>query len=182
MTRICLLVLLIACVDSLAAQAQEPRPAQSPPDTLASACTADGYRQFDFWLGRWSVGPPGQRPGGVNEITRVAQGCAIQERYHNDRGYTGTSLNLYDPESGEWTQLWVDNAGLVLRLRGGLDEQGRMVMAGDRVEAGGRTVRDRITWVDEDDGTVLQIWDVSHDGGLEWENLFTGQYTRTSDP
>lgn len=146
-----------------------------PPDTLARACADAGYRQFDFWLGRWSVRRPGGEPMAVNEISRAAQGCAVQERYHTASGYTGASLNLYDPGNGGWTQLWVDNGGLVLHLAGGLDGQGRMVLSGERTSRDGSRVRDRITWAPLPDGTVRQVWDGSRDGGKTWENAFTGE-------
>lgn len=166
------LLLLLPC----AAHAQDPTLPAPPPDTLARACADPGFRQFDFWLGRWSVRQPGKEPMAVNEIARVAQGCALQERYHTASGYTGTSLNLYDPKSGTWSQLWTDNTGLVLHLAGGLDDRGRMVLSGDRTARAGKPVRDRITWAPGADGTVRQIWDVSRDGGKTWENAFTGEY------
>ena len=176
MTKAHTLALVLLASLPCALRAQEPALPAPPPDTLASACSDPGYRQFDFWLGRWSVGQPGREAMAVNEITRAAQGCALQERYHNASGYTGTSLNLYDPESGTWSQLWVDNGGLVLHLRGGLDGEGRMVLSGERTARDGARVRDRITWAAVPDGTVRQVWDVSRDGGKTWENLFTGEY------
>lgn len=168
-----LLLFLVPCFGHAQTQVLPPAP---PPDTLARACADPGFRQFDFWLGRWSVHETGKAPRAVNEVERVAQGCAVQERYSHDSGYTGTSLNLYDPEKGAWSQLWADNAGLVLRLEGGLDERGRMVLAGERTTRDGTAVRDRITWIPASGGTVRQVWDVSRDGGQTWENAFTGEY------
>ena len=174
------LVLAVALAAPAAAQDAPPLPAP-PPDTLARACAGDAFRAFDFWLGRWRVGPVGRPAGAVNEITRVGQGCALQERYHNAGGYTGTSLNFVDRATGRWHQIWVDNSGLVLRLEGGLDDEGRMVLAGDRTDRDGSAVRDRITWIAQEDGTVHQVWDVSKDGGATWENAFHGVYTRIDD-
>ena len=65
----------------------------------------------------WFVGQVMKATGGkanpqaVNEITRQAQGCLVQERYHNAAGYTGTSINWFDPADRLWRQLWIDNAG-----------------------------------------------------------------------
>lgn len=115
----------------------------------------------------------------VNEITHAAQGCAVQERYVHASGYRGTSLNLFDPKTARWRQLWVDNAGLVLRLQGGLDERGRMVLSGERTTRDGTRVRDRITWIPLTDGAVRQLWDVSR-AVNEWENAFTGEYFPTA--
>lgn len=173
MRRIAVVIAALALAAPAAAQ-ERPAP---PPDTTARACADAGFREFDFWLGRWSVAAEGRPPAAVNEIRRVAQGCALQERYHTAGGYTGTSLNFRDTATGGWTQVWVDNAGLVLRLEGGVDGEGRMVLAGDRVDRDG-PVRDRITWIPRPDGTVQQVWDVSRDGGRSRENVFTGTYTR----
>jgi hypothetical protein len=152
-----------------------------PPDTLASACDSPEYRQFDFWIGRWSVAAPGREPTAVNEISRQAQGCFLREQYHNDSGYTGSSTNWYDPADGLWRQLWIDNSGVLLRLAGSLEAPGRMVLSGDRMAPDGRVIRDRITWTSETDGTVHQIWDTSDDAGASWQNIFTGIYTRIRD-
>jgi hypothetical protein len=178
MMRITLAVLL-GCVWPVSGRAQEPFSVPSlPPDTLASACAADEFRQFDFWIGRWSVGPVGRAPGGFNDITRVAQGCALQERYHNAGGYTGTSLNFYDSQSRTWTQVWIDNTGLRLHLTGGLDEHGHMVLNGERVDDAGRLLLERITWIPQPNGYVRQVWDRSSDNGQTWENVFAGEYVR----
>lgn len=171
-TLVCAVCLLPA--PAFAQGAQLPPP---PPDTLARTCSAPEFRQFDFWLGRWSVGAPGREPGAVNDITRQAQGCFVQERYHTRAGYVGGSVNWYDPADGRWRQLWIDNGGLILRLEGGLDAEGRMVLAGERLTAEGRPLLDRITWIPDPDGTVRQVWDTSEDGGRTWSNFFTGVYT-----
>ena len=153
-----------------------PLPA-APPDTLARACAGDQHRQFDFWLGRWSVAVPGQAPSAVNEISRQAGGCFLREQYHTAAGYTGSSINWYSPSDGLWRQIWIDNSGLVLRLEGEL-RGSDMVLSGHRRTPDGRLIWDRITWVPSPDGTVRQIWDVSTDEGHSWRNDFTGIYTR----
>lgn len=158
-----------------AAQAALPA---APPDTIAAACASDAHRAFDFWLGTWSVAPPGQEPRAINHITREVQGCLIRERYWNAGGYVGTSTNWYTPADGLWRQHWIDNGGLILQLSGRLDDEGRMVLAGDRETADGTIVRDRITWYASDVDTVHQIWDSSSDGGATWTNTFHGIYRR----
>ena len=172
------LVPLILLLLPVPAAAQSPELPLPPPDTLANACSAPEFRQFDFWIGRWSVAGPGREPQAVNEITRQAQGCLVQERYHNAAGYTGSSVNWFDPADRLWRQLWIDNAGLILRLEGGLEAPGRMVLTGPPRPTQAGPIRDRITWVAQADGTVHQIWDVSDDEGRTWTNSFTGIYRR----
>lgn len=155
---------------------QTPALPAMPSDTIARTCASDAHRAFDFWVGDWSVAPPGQEPRAVNHVRREVQGCLIREHYWNAGGYTGTSTNWFTPSDGLWRQLWLDNSGLILQLSGGVDDRGRMVLQGDRTTADGGRVRDRITWYPDDSGHVHQIWDSSTDGGVTWENAFHGIY------
>ena len=42
----------------------------------------------------------------------------------------------------------------------------------------GKPVLDRITWSQDDDGTVRQLWEASKDTGIIWTTVFDGRYTR----
>lgn len=153
-----------------------PAQAQS---MLDSACAAPEHRQFDFWVGSWTVTDTAGQPVGRNEIGPVAGSCGLHEHWRGARGGQGMSLNVWQPATGEWTQFWV-GSGVVLRLTGGLDAQGRMVLAGDRTTPRG-TVRDRITWAPMASGAVRQTWEMSADGGTTWRSLFVGIYRRAED-
>jgi hypothetical protein len=48
------------------------------------------------------------------------------------------------------------------------------VLEGDSVEPDGKTVRNRSTWFDNEDGTVRQFWEMSRDGTRTWEAVFVG--------
>ena len=165
----------------LAVAMVEPAAAQGDPsveaadEVIAEPCSGPEHRQFDFWLGSWEVTDTVGRLAGTNEITRVANGCALLESWRGARGPTGTSLNFYDPGTGRWHQVWA-GLGLYLRLSGGL-EAGKMVLSGVRETEEGQVV-DRITWTPLDDGSVRQVWDVSRDGGGTWQTAFDGLYTR----
>lgn len=139
-------------------------------------CTDPAHRQFDFWVGHWKVADPDGQEVGTNRITRILDGCVLREEYEGSGGYAGTSLNIYDSSAERWHQTWVDTGGLLLQLDGGM-EDGRMVLAGDRVDREGRPVRDRIAWEPLEDGRVRQTWEVSRDGGETWETIFEGLYT-----
>ena len=173
-------LVVVAAVLSVAAFTPGALDAQAIPlpaaDVISPACAAPEHRQFDFWLGEWSVGAAGREPLAENYITREAQGCFIRESYHNAGGYTGSSVNWYDRQTAQWNQLWVDNGGLVLKLTGGADREGRMVLSGSRVDGDGASVIDRITWSDLGDGTVRQHWQSSADGGESWDTAFDGIY------
>lgn len=138
-------------------------------------CGDPAFRQFDFWLGEWTVknvtNPQGTQ-GAENHITVDHDGCVIRENYTNG-AYTGMSVNWYDPGKGQWNQTWLDNQAYALVMSGGF-ENGSMVLASDASVS----PVNRITWTPNDDGTVRQLWETSADGGKTWTVAFDGLYTR----
>jgi len=92
-------------------------------------------------------------------------------------GISGTSFNVYDSATGRWHQTWVDSAGTLLQLDGGI-ANGAMVLSGERPTSDGTGVAThRITWTANPDGTVRQLWEASRDGQT-WTVLFDGLYAR----
>lgn len=145
-------------------------------------CQGPEFRQFDFWAGSWDVYGARQldRLAGRNTIQQASDGCALLESWSGARGMNGKSLNYYDPATGSWHQLWVGGDGVILHLEGGL-EDGSMVLHGDDRQTPQGTIRDRITWTPNDDGTVRQHWEVSSDGGATWQTVFDGTYRRSAE-
>lgn len=149
--------------------------AQQPP----AACDGPGHAEFDFWVGSWRVTNPAGATVGHNRIERVSRGCALLENWTSAGGGDGRSLNFHDPVRDAWHQVWVGADGVILRLTGGLERPGRMVLTGEPRPARGGTVRDRITWTLQPDGTVEQNWQISTDDGATWQTAFLGTYHRT---
>ena len=153
---------------------------QEPADTslgearIGEACAEESYRQFDFWIGRWTVRDSTGTQVGTSRITRVADGCAIREEWQGASGTPGVSLNYYSPEQDEWRQDWVGGDGIILHLTGRL-EGDEMVLTGERPTGDG-SVLDRIRWRALPDGRVRQEWQSSTDGGQHWERVFLGFY------
>ncbi|WP_395702675.1 hypothetical protein [Aquabacterium sp.] len=152
-----------------------PLSAQTAP-APAAPCRDAPARQFDFWLGRWDVFLPDGSRAGANRIEAVAGGCALLEHWQGRGGFTGHSLNRYDPASARWQQWWVDSSGALLQLSGGWQD-GRMVLSGESVEGAQRRL-ERITWTPLPDGAVRQLWEQSTDGGRQWTVAFDGRYVR----
>jgi hypothetical protein len=151
-------------------------PAQTAPPP--QDCSAPEHRQFDFWIGKWTVTSQG-KPAGVNHIEADLKNCVLIERWTAEGGGKGTSLNFYDRTTKAWYQTWIDERGGVLRLKGGLVGQ-RMVMQSDIVpnQSGAGSIQ-RITWSIEPDGSVRQLWDASTDGGKSWTIAFDGRYVKS---
>ena len=140
-----------------------------------AACDAPEYRQFDFWVGDWTVSKPDGTVVGENRITREYGGCVLHERYTTPRGYSGESLNTWDADRQVWHQTWVDSSGTLLLIEGGLVGPA-MVMQGPGIDEG-RAVRHRIIWTPNADGSVRQLWETTGaDGG--WKIVFDGVYRR----
>lgn len=99
-------------------------------DGLISACDAPGYRQFDFWVGKWEV--RGILPNGTfgpiqpSIIERELDGCVIEENWTG----TARSINTYDPGTGAYNQHYIDVFGSHLILTGGAKPDGSMEMTG----------------------------------------------------
>jgi len=165
------LIALLSCLPLGAAAWQDTN---DPP--TASSCDSTEHRQFDFWAGEWDVTQNGQ-PAGHNRIEIIENGCALAEHWTSAQaGFTGTSLNAWNASSGQWHQTWMDSSGTVLHLDGGLVD-GKMVMSGQRKDANGTLFTDRITWTQNDDGSVRQHWESSPDGHT-WATVFDGHYVR----
>ena len=165
------LVVLAALVLGAPLRAQQP----SPP-----TCAAPEHRQFDFWLGEWSVADTAGRPIGQSEITREFGGCVIRERWNVrlPRG-GGESLNAYDRVTKRWHQTWMDDAGNVWKTDGVL-EGASMVLTrtGPTMRDPTRDVLHRWTWTPTGPDQVRQHAEISADGGKTWTTTFDGRYTR----
>ena len=147
----------------------------------SKACVAPEYRQFDYWLGDWNVfNEDGQKIGG-NRIALEQGGCVLHEHWTDAQGGTGESFNMYDAPRGVWHQTWVAANGQLLLLEGGLKD-GNMVLSGERPRRDGTgMIRDRISWIEQEDGSVHQVWDQSLDGGKTWQRGFLGIYRKSGD-
>lgn len=141
-----------------------------------AACEAPEHRQFDFWLGEWEVRAPDGKVVGSNSIVREYGGCVLHERYTTGPRYSGESLNAWDAGRKAWHQTWVDSAGTLLLLDGGLRGTS-MVMEGQTTAPDGQVTRHRISWTPNADGTVRQHWESTDTKG-QWTTAFDGQYRR----
>jgi len=137
-------------------------------------CADEKSSQFDFWIGEWDVEAGGQ-VAGTNSIRRILDGCVLQETWSGAQGSAGSSFNFFNPSKGKWQQFWVWRNGTTLELEGEF-RSGKMVLSGESTGRDGETVANRITWYDNDDGTVRQLWEVTKDGGKTWETVFDGLY------
>ncbi len=132
-TKIVPCLLAAALLATAAVSAQTPPP---PPPVS---------HDFDFWIGDWEVTAIKTRKlAGYNLIEQKHDGRVLVENYTTPSGFSGMSVNAYDPREKRWHQCWMDNRGGVLDLYGGLVD-GSMVMTGETPLPGGAKQQERIT-------------------------------------
>lgn len=146
-----------------------------------SPCQDGAHRQFDFWLGEWNVESTGGQLIGTNLVRTRADGCIVEENWVSAFGIPGRSLNTFDAETGLWAQTWVAaNAAGHLRMFGGLDAAGRMILEGKRVTPAGVEWFDRYEWTPLDGGRVRQDGSVNIPS-IPAQGSFTGIYVPADD-
>jgi hypothetical protein len=139
-------------------------------------CDGSEFRQFDFWIGNWDVTARGQQAG-TNLVTLEEDGCVVHEHWKGSRGGTGQSFNFYDRGDRKWHQVWIANDGSALFLTGGLVGN-TLTLEGETPQPDGSTVRNRISFRNNPDHTVRQLWETSADGGTTWTPAFDGLYRK----
>lgn len=177
-----LLILLLIIIASYATGAQAE-------DTLVAAKPAQAYpcevnerfSEFDFWLGEWEVHDAAGNFAGRNHIEKVEHGCLITETWAGGSGSTGFSINYLDMTDGKWVQVWNSAGGSQINYRGGLTEDGMLLVGKIHYVASGITAPFRGLWTRLPDGRVRQFFEQSNDGGKTWITWFEGFYTRKSN-
>jgi hypothetical protein len=149
---------------------------------LAYPCEYDDqFKEFDFWLGKWIVHTASGQHAGYNEIIRAERGCVLLEDWANVSGGGGGSINYVDKVTGEWVQVWNDASGSQINIRGGLTDEGMLLVGTLHSVGTGVTVPFRGLWTDLPDGRVRQFFEQSNDGGETWVTWFDGYYTRQEE-
>ena len=150
-------------------------PAFAQESDAVAPCSHENSHQFDFWIGEWNV-YAGEKLVGENSIQPILDGCVLQETWAGKGGSAGSSFNFFNPQTEKWQQFWVWRNGTTLELEGGYAD-GKMTLAGVSAGQDGAEVEQRITWYDNEDGTVRQHWE-SRSGDAEWQTAFDGLYRR----
>lgn len=155
---------------------------QAPSPPPPPACTGQEHRQFDFWVGDWTVTPTGKdQPVANSLIEKLYAGCAVRENWMPFKGTGGGSLNNY--VDGKWRQTWVDAANSRVEFEGGLVD-GKMVLTGfwKGVNGPGKDALIRMTYSKNADGSVRQHGEQSTDGGKSWSTNFDFTYHPKAKP
>jgi hypothetical protein len=149
-------------------------------DRNARPCVyAAEYRQFDFWIGEWSVTSAGA-PAGESHVEKILAECVIWENWTGTSGLSGKSFNIWDSTRSEWRQSWYDSTGTVTEYHGTFADK-KLVFLADSLLPGPdgklQPTKQRMTFFDQG-GTVRQLGENSTDGGASWQTVYDLLYTR----
>lgn len=141
-------------------------------------CCSDQHQLFDFWAGDWLVFDTSGTQVGENTIVKLENGCILNEHWRGAQGGTGRSYNYYDNADSTWNQLWIDNQGSNLNLKG-KGTPGSMILESD-LQPGKRVdyYFNRITWSANENGTVRQLWEILDKEGNVLSTAFDGLYRK----
>jgi tetratricopeptide (TPR) repeat protein len=141
-------------------------------------CQTPEFRQFDFWIGNWSVENPAGQKVGDNRVTREQDGCVLIEHWKGRGVETGTSFNYYDIRDKKFHQLYLDNsgnAGAFPPMAGRLVGNKMIMISDEKVSP-----IFRWTWYVISPGKVRQMAEQSNDEQKTWQIVWDSTYVDTA--
>lgn len=155
-----------------------------PASAQGSLGNLEKSEYFDFWIGEWELtweAPDGSMEKGKNKIERILNGKVIKENFEATsgrmKGFIGKSYSVYNPETEEWKQTWVDNNGAYLDFTGKFDGDKRIFIR-EVENSEGNTFMQRMIFYDIKPNSLKWNWERSTDGGKNWKLLWKIAYQR----
>ncbi len=147
--------------------------AQQPPP-----CSAPEASQFDFWVGMWNA-TWDDTGKGTNHITKELDGCVIHEHFAtlDSVPFVGRSYSVYNINTQQWHQTWVDNSGGYLDFTGGMVGD-KMILSRTAHPKGKEPFMQRMVFSNIKSDSFDWDWQKSTDGGDTWVDLWHIHYTR----
>lgn len=147
--------------------------------TTSCACCSENHKAFDFWEGEWEVTNTDGTKAGTNTIEKVQDNCILQENWVGASGTKGTSLNFYNLKTEQWEQLWVDNSGTHIKLKGNRVGNQMILSSDEFTHTDGKMYTNRVTWTLNKDGTVRQLWEILEENKVV-NIAFDGLYKKSA--
>ena len=123
-------------------------------------CCNEKHSEFDFWIGTWTVTNTDGKVVGKNVIDKIQDNCILRENWTSAKGkFTGTSNNFYNNVTKHWEQIWIDNQGGSLHLKGNRVGNQMILKTDVATNKDGNPFYHRVTWTLNDDGSVRQYWE-----------------------
>ena len=143
-------------------------------------CCTEQHDDFDFWEGKWEVTNKKGELAGYSTIEKIQDKCVIKENWNSAKGnYSGMSTNFYNSKLEQWEQLWLDNQGGSLHLKGNRTANKMILQTDEVTNKEGKPFVHRITWTKNENGTVRQLWEMITDE-KNIQVAFDGLYTKVT--
>ncbi|HET7106738.1 MAG TPA: tetratricopeptide repeat protein [Candidatus Acidoferrum sp.] len=138
------------------------------------------FRQFDFWIGEWSVvTAKGEMPAGDSRIELSLGDCVIVENWASKNSlYAGKSYNVYNVAEKRWEQFWVDNSAGMIHFYGGLKDGAMDFFTQDQSQPDGTSNQRHLRFFPLAPDKVRQFSQASADHGKTWTDEYDFIYTR----
>lgn len=146
-------------------------------DSTKCACCDLVHDQFDFWVGDWIVYDTAGTEIGRNTIDELQDNCVIREEWRSANS-TGTSYNYFNTNDSTWNQLWVDNSGTHLELKGSAFEKGMKLKSDWQTSSAGVRYYNEVIWEQQADGAVTQTWNIVSENKKILNTVFFGIYRK----
>lgn len=126
------------------------------------------YRQFDFWIGTWSVyDTKTNNLAGTSEVNNILDECVIMENWKPTSGAAGKSFNIYNVAEKKWRQTYVDASGNFLEFYDG--DWNNNKMSFKMKSPSGIKQLNRLTFFMKSADEVQQVGEASTDNGVSWK-------------
>ncbi|MBP6512928.1 MAG: hypothetical protein KA347_09680 [Bacteroidia bacterium] len=142
------------------------------------ACCTDNHKAFDFWVGDWIVYDTSGNKIGENNVEKIEKNCIINEHWTGGKESTGSSYNYFDSNDSTWNQVWIDNQGGHLILKGHSTANKMILRSKFQKDPKGNLYCNRITWTLNADGSVTQRWDIADEMDALMSVAFIGIYRK----
>ena len=168
-----LFVLALALLSYIPSQGQEAVKPSCP-------CCTEAHEAFDFWLGNWTVYGEDGKILGKNTISKenTYSNCLVKEVWTGTGISRGTSYNYFNRTDKTWNQVWVDNSGFSLTLKGNRVGDS-MVLKSELLTGENGKYYNQITWQLNEDESVTQTWELFNEEGKLIQQAFKGIYKKT---
>ena len=148
----------------------------------AAPCEDPEFKQFDFWLGDWTVASAADGvPRGSSHISKEMAGCVVWENWTSAGSpYFGKSYNTWNPNLKRWEQYWVDTSAGVMFFHGELKNNIMDYWTDDVPQASGGTLLRHLQFFNLGPDKVRQFSQGSSDGGKTWHTEYDFIYSRVA--
>ena len=167
-------------LDSLRSDARFTQMKQQAQHNLKPCADTAENRQFDFWIGEWSVQTTqGGVPAGESKIELILGDCVIQENWQsNGNSYSGKSYNMYNAALKRWEQYWVDNSAGNIFFYGALKDGVMDYWTDEIPQPNGPPLKRHLQFFRLGPDKVRQYSQGSSDGGKTWQAEYDFTYLR----